>query len=220
MPTRVLNRRGGCALLGSLVMLLAGGLAVRAGGAPAGAQERTLADAGDTRPADGGAPDGGPAGAGDARENHDIDAGGLGEAPTPLAAARPMMRTLAQGVTLIQRIAAKAPRDSFTADCVEEKLAEARIGLRIGDQEMARLETAIAGNDQKEQAYALRRLGMLVDRSTMLIKQARSCAYQDSGGVTTTKVEVEISPKIPRDDPTALPLPTPPADLRPPNEGR
>jgi hypothetical protein len=162
---------------------------------------------------DGGAPDdsGGADGGAGAR------APGAGD--DPRARARAAMRVLAHAVETIQRIAAKAPRDAYTANCVAEKLAEARIGVRLGDQESARLEASLAGHDGEEAAYALRRLGLLAARAASVLAAARICATDDTSSVSATKVEVEISPAIPAGDPTGPP-PPPPVDMRPPNLGR
>jgi hypothetical protein len=147
--------------------------------------------------------------------------GGRSPAPSddPLERARAAMRVLAHAVETIQRIGAKAPRDAYTANCVAERLAEARIGVRLGDQESARLEASLAQHDREEAAYALRRLGLLADRAASVLASARICATEDTSGVTATKVEVEISPAVPAGDPTAPP-PPPPVDMRPANTGR
>jgi hypothetical protein len=52
-----------------------------------------------------------------------------------------------------------------------------------------------------------------------VLAAARICATDDPGGITATKVEVEISPAIPAGDPTGPP-PPPPIELRPANDGR
>lgn len=127
------------------------------------------------------------------------------------------MNQLTRNLQHVQRIQAKGPRDSFTADCLAEKVAEARVGLQIGEEEMARLNGAIGRHDLADQSYALRRLQLLVDRASTVLDGARICATQDPGGITATKVEVEISPAIPNDDPTAPPLNVQPIE-RPPKE--
>jgi hypothetical protein len=184
-------------LAGPVVAGVAAGAASSSGGgADAGTADAGAADAGAGVAADGGPP---PA--------------------DPVVMARQAMTALSQNVQLIQRIRAKAPRDSYSASCVTEKLAEAQIGLRLGDQEMVRLETSLARRDAGERAYALRRLQLLVERAATVLTAARACAAVDEGGITSTKVEVEIDPKIPQDDPTKPPPPLQP-DMRPANDGR
>src|SRR4029077_3641258 len=120
--------------------------------------------------------------------------------PDPLAAARLAMNALSRNLQLVQRIGSKSPSDACSVVCVEERLAESRIGVQIGDQEIARLTSSLARHDAAEEAYALRRLQLLVERAGQVASAARTCATQDPGGVTSTKVEVEISPAVPRDD--------------------
>jgi hypothetical protein len=165
-------------------------------------------------------PDGGAPGAAGADGGGEADATrARGPAGDPRATAREAMRALSHAVQTIQRIGAKAPRDAYSADCVIERLAEARIGVRLGDQEFARLEASLARQDRDEERYALRRLDMLVARAAAVLAAARICATDDPGGITATKVEVEISPAIPAGDPTGPP-PPPPIELRPANDGR
>jgi hypothetical protein len=163
-------------------------------------------------------PDGGTAGA-TASAGHDYGSGAPrsqpAPAPDPLPVARQAMDQLARNLQHVQRIRAKGAKDTFTADCLTEKVAEARVGVQLGDEEMARLHAGLANNDADEQAYALHRLQMLVDRASKVLDGARICAAQDPGGITATKVEVEISPVVPQGDPTAPPPPFHPVE-RPP----
>jgi hypothetical protein len=163
------------------------------GGAAAGTAEGGGADAG-TR---------GPAGA---------------AAEDPRERARAAMRILAHAVETIHRIGAKAPHDAYSRDCVAERLAEARVGVRLGEQESERLEASLARRDSEEASYALKRLGLLAARSASVLAAARICAADDTGGVSATKVEVEISPAIPAGDPTRPPPPDP-VLMRPPSLG-
>jgi hypothetical protein len=128
-------------------------------------------------------------------------------APTPdaEAAARAEIRVLVAGIQQIQRIRAKAPSDAVDASCVDEKLAEARAGLQIAGTELARVRDSVAPEAAGERAYALHRLHLLVERSADLGRSARVCATVELSTIDTTKVEVEISPGVPRGDPTVPP---------------
>ncbi len=68
---------------------------------------------------------------------------------------------------------------------------------------MARLHDGLARGDVGEQAYAVRRLQLLVDRAKTVLNGARICAAKDPGGITATRVEVEVAPTVPAGDPTA-----------------
>jgi hypothetical protein len=154
-------------------------------------------------------------------------AGGLGSLlgvlatpSNPLGAGHHALAALVHNVELLDRIRAKAPHeDPLSGNCAAEKSAEARIGLRLGEEEIARLQGALSRNDAAEQDYALRRLKILVDRGTAVADEARKCIAVDGGSITATRVEVEIAPTIPSDTPTGPPPAMPPLDMRPPEGG-
>ena len=119
--------------------------------------------------------------------------------------ARAQIRTLVAGMQQIERIRAKTPAIALDGSCVDEKLAEARAGLQIAAAELARLDDGQAQGDAAENAYAVRRLRLLVERSGDLARAARVCATEELSSIDTTKVEVEISPSVPTGDPTRPP---------------
>jgi hypothetical protein len=126
----------------------------------------------------------------------------------PRPDARAAMKTLVVGVQHIERIRGKTLGDAGDRNCVEAKLAEARVGLQIATGEMERLESSMGPcPDAGEQAYAMRRLKLLVERADELNKAARVCATENLSSIDTTTVEVEISPSIPAHDPTHVPMP-------------
>ena len=146
-------------------------------------------------------------------------AGGLGSLlgvlstpSNPLGAGHHSLAALVRNVELLDRIRAKAPEDGASRDCAAQKSAEARIGLRIGEEEIARLQGAISRNDEGERDYALRRLTMLVERGKSVADAARKCIAVDLGSITATSVEVEAAPGP--DVPLSPPLPGL-QDLRP-----
>ena len=148
-------------------------------------------------------------------------AGGLGSLlgvlstpSNPLGVAHYSLAALVRNVELLERIRAKAPHDGWSENCAAEKTAEARIGLHIGEQEIARLQDAMARKDDEERDYALRRLGALVDRGKAVAADARRCIALDPGSITATTVEVEVPPQLPKETDIAPPLPTLP-DMRP-----
>ncbi len=106
------------------------------------------------------------------------------------------------GIQQIERIRAKAHADPLDGSCVDEKLAEARAGLQIAGAELGRVQESAAPEAAGERDYALHRLHLLVERSAELTRAARVCATEELSTIDTTKVEVEISPAVPRGDPT------------------
>jgi hypothetical protein len=142
-------------------------------------------------------------------------AGGLGSLlgvlstpSNPLGAGHHSLSALVRNVELLERIRAKAPHDAWSENCAAEKAAEARIGLRLGEEEIARLQDAITRNDEGDRDYALRRLGILVDRGTSVAEAARKCIAVNPGSVTATTVEIEVAPGIPKDTDLTPPLPS------------
>ena len=83
--------------------------------------------------------------------------------------------------------------------------AEARAGLQIADGELTRVRESATPEAAGERDYALHRLHLLVDRAADLSRAARACATEELSTIDTTKVEVEVSPAVPRGDPTRPP---------------
>jgi hypothetical protein len=132
----------------------------------------------------------------------------------PLAEARAVVKDLYDIAAFIERVQERTggPADhALRASCVAEKLAEAKISIRLAGDEMARLEQSLAHKDQGERDYALRRLRLLSERSRGLEHDARVCAEDDTSSVDVTEVKVEIAPQIPPGDPSNLPRRTAPA---------
>ena len=125
----------------------------------------------------------------------------------PRGQAREAMRALVAGVQRIERIRAKTPADAGDRNCVEQKLAEARVGLQIAAGEMERLDADRACPNAGEDAYALHRLQLLIERTGELTSAARVCAMEDLSSIDTTTVEVQVSPAVPARASTEPPMP-------------
>ncbi|HEY4395323.1 MAG TPA: hypothetical protein VGP64_14735 [Polyangia bacterium] len=129
--------------------------------------------------------------------------------PKPIAdpeiEARGQIRLLVAGIQEIERIRAKTPPGAMDAGCVDEKLAEARAGLQIAGGELGHVRESTAPEAGGDRDYALHRLHLLVERAAGLTRAARVCATEELSTVDTTKVEVEISPSVPRGDWTSPP---------------
>jgi hypothetical protein len=123
----------------------------------------------------------------------------------PEMAARAEIRVLVAGIQQIERIRAKTPPGALDGGCVDQKLAEARAGLQIAGAELGQVRESTAPEAATERDYALHRLHLLVERSADLTRAARVCAMEELSTIDTTKVEVEISPAVPREDWTSPP---------------
>lgn len=108
----------------------------------------------------------------------------------PRPDARQQMGKLVAGIQHIQRIRAKAPKDVVERSCVEAKLTEARVGLQIAGDEMARLDAGLASGDAGEQEYAVRRLRLLADRAHDLTQAAQTCVSDELSSIDVTQVQI------------------------------
>ena len=124
----------------------------------------------------------------------------------PLAEPRALVKSMYDTAAFIERVQERAGGNrALRASCVSEKLAEAKISIRLAGEELERLEQSLARKDQGERDYALRRLRLLAERTRGLQRDARLCAEDDTSSVDVTEVKVEIAPQIPAGDPTNLP---------------
>jgi hypothetical protein len=123
----------------------------------------------------------------------------------PRIAARQEMGKLVAGIQHIERIRAKAPRDAVDRSCVDAKLAEARVGLQIATDELARLDASLSDGDGGEQDYAMRRMRMLVDRASDLTRAAKVCATEEASSIDVTQVQVVPPSGLPADTITQPP---------------
>ncbi|HVY41084.1 MAG TPA: hypothetical protein VHM31_24275 [Polyangia bacterium] len=94
------------------------------------------------------------------------------------------------GIQHIERIRAKAPRDAVDRNCVDRKLAEARVGLQIATEEIARLDASVGDGDAGEQEYSMRRLRLLAERANDLTRAAQVCVTDEVSSIDVTQVQV------------------------------
>lgn len=108
----------------------------------------------------------------------------------PRGAARQQVGRVVAGIQHIERIRAKAPRDAVDRNCVDRKLAEARVGLQIATDEIARLDASVDNGDSGEQEYSMRRLRLLAERANDLTKAAQVCVTDEVSSIDVTQVQV------------------------------
>jgi hypothetical protein len=122
----------------------------------------------------------------------------------PMPEARALVKRMYDVAGFIQRMQDVAGPRAVRASCVAQKLAEAKIGIRIAGDEMARLKDSVAKKDDGERDYALRRLRLLAERTQGLTHAARVCAEDERSTVDITQVEVQVDTHFPADDPSRL----------------
>jgi hypothetical protein len=110
---------------------------------------------------------------------------------------------------------ARKQKDVIKLNCVNDKMVRIRGHMTVADQTMASLDTAIGRNDGGARQHEFTRLIILFQKVQVLGTEAENCIGEDVSYVGDTKVEVEIDPNIPDDDPTQPLLPVPDVN-RPP----
>jgi len=136
--------------------------------------------------------------------------------PDELGEARKRMKVLYDGITHIRRIR-DATREALRGSCVDERLADARAHLRLGNDELATVESTLAHAEGEAapkkgvekgvekagtaseaaaaRTRALARLDMLVERTRAAEHAAEVCVADDRSSVDVTEVKVEIDPQ-------------------------
>ncbi len=128
------------------------------------------------------------------------------------------MQETQRRVTMLQA-KAKKDRDMVKLNCVNDKLIRLKGHQTVAEQSMAAASVAAARSDEGARQHEISRLVILYQKVTVLGTEAENCIGEDVSYVGATKVDIDIDPSIPDDDPTqpALPLPDPtrPAEATP-----
>ncbi len=111
-----------------------------------------------------------------------------------------MTSTEARVATLQQRAAQK--KDMVQVNCTSDKLVQVRGYLVVGTQAAQALEAAIARHDDGARVHNLERQNIVHQKVLVLGTEAEGCAGEDVSYVGATKVDVDIDPSIPQEDPT------------------
>jgi hypothetical protein len=136
-------------------------------------------------------------------------AGPSGQAAAdPLAHGRDQLRALYDGVERIERTLATVAGSATRSSCVAERLAEARIGARIADQELTEIKASLQRKDDPRAArarlYSQKRLDLLTQRAAEVERAAHVCADEDRSVIDVTQVLVEVAP-LPEPEPGSAP---------------
>jgi hypothetical protein len=116
---------------------------------------------------------------------------------------------------LMLQAKAKKDKDVVKLNCVDDKLVQVRGHQVVTDQSMTSLNSAITRGDDPARLHEFTRLSILYQKVVTLGTEAEQCIGEDVSYVGATRVDVEIDPSIPPDDPTQPPLPVPVVE-RPP----
>jgi hypothetical protein len=114
---------------------------------------------------------------------------------------------------------ASKKKDIIKLNCVNDKLIQLKGHLTVADQTMGQLNVALQRSDTGARQHEFTRLTIIYQKVLVLGTEAENCIGADVSYVGPTKVDVDIDPTIPADDPTQpqLPLPDPtrPAEATP-----
>jgi hypothetical protein len=104
---------------------------------------------------------------------------------------------------------AKKDKDMVKLNCVNDKLVQLNGHMTVSDQSMSTLAIDIAKRDDTARQHEFTRLTILYQKVVTLGTEAEQCIGEDVSYVGATRVDVEIDPSIPPEDPTQPELPVP-----------
>lgn len=107
------------------------------------------------------------------------------------------------------QVKAKKDKDVVKLNCVNDKFTQLAGHLTVTDQSMAALLGDIAKGDAAARQHEFTRITILYQKAVTLGTEAEQCIGEDVSYVGKTRVDVEIDPSIPPEDPTVAPLPLP-----------
>jgi hypothetical protein len=131
--------------------------------------------------------------------------------------AREYQQSMSQVLKRIHALeeTARKQKDIIKLNCVMDKQVQAKVNANIADQAMAALQENVARGDDGGRIHEFTRLTIINQKVTVLGAEAENCIGEDLSFVGATRVDLEIDPNIPHDDPTQPAVPTSPIE-RPP----
>ena len=104
---------------------------------------------------------------------------------------------------------ARDKKDVIMIVCVDDKKTRVKGHIAVADQSLGTLETALQRGDEGGRQHEFMRLTILFQKVVVLGTEAENCIGEDVSYVGDTKVEEEVDPSIPVDDPSQPELPLP-----------
>ena len=117
------------------------------------------------------------------------------------------MSQVLQRVQALQETARKQ-KDIIKLNCVADKLVQTKVNVSIADQAMTALQENVARSDEGGRTHEFTRLTIINQKVLVLGAEAENCIGEDLSFVGATRVDIDVDPNIPRDDPTQPPVPT------------
>jgi hypothetical protein len=145
---------------------------------------------------------------------HEVDLS-VGQKPTltseeMISQAREYQQGMGQILRRIQTLqeTARRQKDIIKLNCVADKYVQAKVNVTIADQAMTSLQENIARADEGGRTHEFTRLTIINQKVVVLGAEAEGCVGEDLSFVGATRIDVDIDPNIPKDDPTQPPVPT------------
>jgi hypothetical protein len=108
---------------------------------------------------------------------------------------------------------ARRKKDVLMLNCVNDKSVQITGHLAVADNEaggtIQRINAAVAGDTKYDRKHEFTRMTILYQKVVVLGTEAENCIGEDASYVGATKIEVEVDPNIPEEDPTQPQLPLP-----------
>jgi hypothetical protein len=118
------------------------------------------------------------------------------------------MQETQRRVQMLQ-VKARKDKDMIKLNCVNDKLTQLKGHMTVSDQAMSSLTLDIAKSDDTARQHEFTRITILYQKVVTLGTEAEQCIGEDVSYVGATRVDVEVDPSIPPDDPTQPELPVP-----------
>ena len=138
-------------------------------------------------------------------------------APEMLTQARTYQEGMGQVLKRIQSLqeTARRQKDIIKLNCVADKLVQTKVNISIADQALIALQENVTRADEGGRTHEFTRLTIINQKVTVLGAEAENCIGEDLSFVGATRVDVDVDPSIPKDDPTQPGTPVTSVD-RPP----
>ncbi len=139
----------------------------------------------------------------------------VGQKPTltvdeMISQSRQYQQSMGQILQRIQALqeTARKQKDIIKLNCVADKLVQTKVNVSIADQAMTALQENVARSDEGGRTHEFTRLTIINQKVLVLGAEAENCIGEDLSFVGATRIDIDIDPNIPRDDPTQPPSPT------------
>lgn len=128
--------------------------------------------------------------------------------------SREYQQGMAQVLKRIQSLqeTARKQKDIIKLNCVADKLVQAKVNVSIADQALTALQENVARGDEGGRTHEFTRLTIINQKVLVLGAEAENCIGEDLSFVGATRVDLDIDPNIPTDDPTQPNGPTSPIE--------